>query len=109
MCPCRICLFNAMQKVLDTLSAASTVYGRRNMRMLCDALSTLAEAVGRALGEPAHLHAIMPALMTKWHALSDAEPELLPLLECLMTIATAVGKCPPHTSPMSWHRRWPFL
>lgn len=84
-------LLPRLKKVLDTLSAASTVYGRRNMRMLCDALSTLAEAVGRALGEPAHLHAIMPALMTKWHALSDAEPELLPLLECLMTIATAVG------------------
>lgn len=67
------------------------VYGRRNLRMLCDALSTLAEAVGRALGEPTYLHAIMPALMAKWQAMSDMEAGLLPLLECLMTIATSIG------------------
>ena len=77
--------------MLETLAAATLLYGRRNVRMLYDALSTLAEAAGRALGEPCHLAAIMPALTAKWGALSDSDPELLPLLECFMTIATAIG------------------
>lgn len=84
-------LLPRLKGILETLSAATMVYGRRNMRMLCDALSTMAEASGRALGEPAHLHAIMPALIAKWQTLSDVEAELLPLLECFMTIATAIG------------------
>lgn len=38
----------------------------------------------------------MPPLLAKWAALSDADAELLPLMECLMTIATALGgaACP---------------
>ncbi len=80
--------------MLETLAAATLLYGRRNVRMLYDALSTLAEAAGRALGEPCHLDAIMPAITAKWGALADSDPELLPLLECFMTIATAIGERP---------------
>lgn len=42
--PCRLC---ALQGILETLAQATLAYGRRNVRMLYDALSTLAEAVGR--------------------------------------------------------------
>ena len=34
----------------------------------------------------------MPPLLAKWAALSDTDAELLPLMECLMTIATALGE-----------------
>ncbi len=59
--------------------------------MLYDTLSTLAEAVGRALAEPSLLAILMPPLLAKWGALADTDGELLPLMECLMTIATAIG------------------
>lgn len=68
------------------------MYGRRNVRMLYDALSTLAEAVGRALVEPSLRGILMPPLLAKWATLADADAELLPLMECLMTIATAIGE-----------------
>mmetsp|Transcript_18691 Transcript_18691/g.56506 ORF Transcript_18691/g.56506 Transcript_18691/m.56506 type:complete len:924 (-) Transcript_18691:2081-4852(-) len=84
-------LLPRLKAVLETLAAATLLYGRRNVRMLYDALSTLAEAVGRPLGDSQHLAAIMPALNAKWSALPDSDPELLPLLECFMTVATAIG------------------
>jgi hypothetical protein len=42
--PRRLC---TLQGILETLARATLAYGRRNVRMLYDALSTLAEAVGR--------------------------------------------------------------
>jgi hypothetical protein len=44
-----------------------------------------------ALAEPSLRGIFMPPLLAKWAALSDADAELLPLMECLMTIATALG------------------
>ena len=40
-----------MTPVLETLAAALGVYGRKNLRILYDAISTLADAVGSALAE----------------------------------------------------------
>ena len=73
--------------ILDTLAGAVPVYSRRNLRLLYDSLSTLADAVGPALAEPAALRAIMPPLVLKWQALGDTDRELLPLLECLTSLA----------------------
>lgn len=44
-----------------------------------------------ALAEPSLRGIFMPPLLAKWATLSDADAELLPLMECLMTIATALG------------------
>ena len=44
-----------------------------------------------ALAEPSLRGIFMPPLLAKWAALSDTDAELLPLMECLMTIATALG------------------
>lgn len=80
-----------MQQILDTLARAVSTYGRRNTRIMYDALGTLAEAVGQALAEPMFLHIIMPPLIAKWQSISDTDQELLPLLECFMVIAKSLG------------------
>ena len=83
------------QAILETLARAVLVYGRRNARILYDALGTLAEAVHGALAEPMFLGIIMPPLVQKWHAVPDTDRELLPLLECFMTLAHQLGEIPP--------------
>ena len=77
------------QAILKTLALAATQYTRKNMRILYDALSTLAD-VQRAKLVP-HLPTIMPPLLQRWHLLHDADRELLPLLECLTSLAQALG------------------
>jgi hypothetical protein len=44
-----------------------------------------------ARAQPAALRAIMPPLVLKWQALGDTDRELLPLLECLTSLAQALG------------------
>lgn len=40
------------QPLTEVLSGAVASYGRRNLRLACDAISTLAEAAGPRLGAP---------------------------------------------------------
>ena len=80
------------QAVVTVLGRAASAYTRKNMRILYDALGTLADAVGRALGDPVLLKLFMPPLLDKWQLFSDTDRELMPLLECLTSLATAVGE-----------------
>lgn len=82
------------QIILETLATACTRYGRKNLRILYDALSTLAELVGNALAEPSLLRIFMPPLLAKWQSLGDTDRDLLPLLECFTALITALGAAP---------------
>jgi hypothetical protein len=57
-------VLSSLQAILETLAQATLAYGRRNVRMLYDALSTLAEAVGRG-EQPTHLsgHGGQPGIL----------------------------------------------
>lgn len=81
------------QPILSTLAAALAAYSRRNLRILYDAISTLAEAVRPALQAPEYSLLLMPPLLAKWNALGDDDPELLPLLECFTAVAVTLGMC----------------
>ena len=83
----RVC----MQPILETLGRACSTYGRRNLRMLYDALSTLADMVGRPLAQPDCIQLFMPPLLQRWQTTEDTDRELLPLLEVFTTIAQALG------------------
>lgn len=56
-----------------------------------DALGTLADSVGEALNQQELISILMPPLIAKWNALPDDNRELFPLLECLTSIAQALG------------------
>ena len=85
-----------LQAIVETLAMACTRYGRKNLRILYDALSTLAELMGSELAEPSLLRIFMPPLLAKWQSLGDTDRDLLPLLECFTALTTALGVQPPH-------------
>jgi len=64
---------------------------RRNLRILYDAIGTLADAVGSELNTPKYLEILMPPLISKWQQLPDNDRDLFPLLECFTSIAQALG------------------
>lgn len=80
-----------LKPILDTLAKACATYGRKNLRILYDAIKTLAEMVGDSLADPGLLRVYMPPLVTKWQSLADSERDLLPLLECFSALASAIG------------------
>ncbi|KAM7258081.1 hypothetical protein ACFE04_013822 [Oxalis oulophora] len=80
-----------LEVILQQLMCAFGKYQRRNMRILYDAIGTLADAVGRELNQPSYLQILMPPLLTKWQQLSNSDKDLFPLLECFTSIAQALG------------------
>ncbi|KAL7150279.1 hypothetical protein ABFS83_05G100900 [Erythranthe nasuta] len=77
--------------ILQHLMAAFGKYQRRNLRIVYDALGTLAEAVGGELNQPRYLEILMPPLIGKWQQLSNSDKDLFPLFECFTSIAKALG------------------
>ncbi|KAK3006542.1 hypothetical protein RJ639_017697 [Escallonia herrerae] len=77
--------------ILQHLMCAFGKYQRRNLRIVYDAIGTLADAVGGELNQPAHLDVLMPPLIAKWQQLSNSDKDLFPLLECFTSIAQALG------------------
>ncbi|KAL3146894.1 hypothetical protein ABBQ38_014866 [Trebouxia sp. C0009 RCD-2024] len=84
-------LIPRLRPILETLAKACATYGRKNLRILYDAISTLAEMAGKELADPSLLRIYMPPLVAKWQSLGDTDRDLLPLLECFTGITSAVG------------------
>ncbi|KAI7865032.1 armadillo-type protein [Spinellus fusiger] len=81
-----------LHPILVTLSSAFMKYQHRNALTLFDTLGTLAEVVGDALNTPQYIELIMPPMIKKWSEISDDSADLFPLLECLASITTALGR-----------------
>ncbi|KAF0695448.1 Aste57867_13736 [Aphanomyces stellatus] len=77
--------------ILHNLMYAFGRYQARNLLILYDAIGTLADSVGDALNHPELIAVFMPPLIAKWNAIPDDNAELFPLLECLTSIASALG------------------
>ncbi|KEH44390.1 putative importin-beta domain-containing protein [Medicago truncatula] len=80
-----------LEIILKHLMVAFGKYQRRNLRIVYDAVGTLAEAVGAELNQPVYLDILMPPLIEKWQQLSNSDKDLFPLLECFTSIAHALG------------------
>ncbi|KAJ7545352.1 hypothetical protein O6H91_09G116500 [Diphasiastrum complanatum] len=80
-----------LEPILRHLMYAFGKYQRKNLRILYDAIGTLADAVGGQLNEVKYLEILMPPLINKWQHLPDSDKDLFPLLECLTSIAQALG------------------
>ena len=63
----------------------------RSPLLVYDAIGTLADSVGDALNQQELISILMPPLIAKWNSLSDDNRELFPLLECLTSVAQALG------------------
>ncbi|KAE8008810.1 hypothetical protein FH972_005285 [Carpinus fangiana] len=80
-----------LEIILQHLMCAFGKYQRRNLRIVYDAIGTLADAVGRELNQNNHLDILMPPLIAKWQQLSSSDKDIFPLLECFTSIAQALG------------------
>ncbi|KAH9321782.1 hypothetical protein KI387_016421, partial [Taxus chinensis] len=80
-----------LELILQHLLCAFAKYQRRNLRIVYDAIGTLADAVGGELNQAKYLEILMPPLIAKWQQHSDSDRDLFPLLECFTSIAQALG------------------
>ncbi|KHF99699.1 Transportin-1 [Gossypium arboreum] len=80
-----------LEVILQHLMCAFGKYQRRNLRIVYDAIGTLADAVGGELNQPVYLEILMPPLIAKWHQVPNSDKDLFPLLECFTSIAQALG------------------
>ena len=70
---------------------AFSKYQKKNLLILYDAIGTLADSVGSHLNKQEYIEQLMPPLYAKWNDLRDDDRDLFPLLECLSSVATALG------------------
>ena len=70
-----------LEPILRNLTFAFSKYQQKNLLILYDALGTLADSVGAALGAPLYLEILMPPLIERWVKLNDGDADLVPLLE----------------------------
>mmetsp|Transcript_21721 Transcript_21721/g.47478 ORF Transcript_21721/g.47478 Transcript_21721/m.47478 type:complete len:916 (+) Transcript_21721:105-2852(+) len=81
-----------LKPILETLGMAGARYTRRNLRLVYDALGTLAEAVGKRIADPALVPLYMSPLYQRFLALQPTDKDLLPLMECFITLAIMLGR-----------------
>ena len=79
------------ETMVQTLSQALSVYQRKNLRNLYDALQMLAENIGPALQDSRHAAALLPGMLRRWEASNAADPELYHLLECINAVVVGLG------------------
>ncbi|TPX33899.1 hypothetical protein SmJEL517_g03297 [Synchytrium microbalum] len=90
-----------LDTILRTLAYAFQTYQHKNLLILYDAVGTLADSVGHHLNQPAFIEILMPPLIAFWQRLGDDDRDLFPLLECLSSVATALGPgFAPFTGPV---------
>jgi len=79
-----------LKPILETISSAFQIYQKKNVFILYDAIRTLSDSVGPHLNKPVFIQLIIPPLITKWNNLLDDDKDLLPLLECLTGVSSAL-------------------
>ncbi|KAJ3210700.1 hypothetical protein HDU67_005075 [Dinochytrium kinnereticum] len=77
--------------ILPHMSHAFTIYQKKNLLILYDAVGTLADAVGLELNKPEHIPVLMQPLINKWQTTYDDNRDIFPLFECLSSVAIALG------------------
>ncbi|KAI0157776.1 armadillo-type protein [Xylariaceae sp. FL1272] len=76
-------------------------YKDRNIVILYDCVQTLAENIGPVLARPELANELMPALIERWHKVSNDSRELFPLLECLSYVSMAMNDAfTPYAEPI---------
>ncbi|GMR36566.1 hypothetical protein PMAYCL1PPCAC_06761 [Pristionchus mayeri] len=81
-----------LSDIIRTLVTAFGYYQARNLLILYDAVGTLADSVGSHLAKEEYMATLMTPLMAKLQVLPDEDRELFPLLECISSVATALGE-----------------
>ncbi|KAK9476078.1 armadillo-type protein [Lipomyces japonicus] len=84
--------------VLRNLTLCFQRYQSRNLTILYDAVQTLVDKVGYAMGNKEYIDLLLPPLIDRWQKLQDDDTDLFPLLECLSSVTAALGE---HFAPFA--------
>ena len=77
--------------ILETLvSAYDKYHHRKNLTSLYNVIETMARSVGSQLNKADYINLLMPPLIAKFNALQDDDKDLMPLMECLASVAEAL-------------------
>ncbi|KAJ3072208.1 hypothetical protein HDU98_004050 [Podochytrium sp. JEL0797] len=90
--------------ILQTLSLAFNKYQHKNLLILYDAVGTLADSVGPALNNAQYIPVLLTPLIEKWKIIHDTDRDIFPLLECLSSVAIALGPGFTEMAPPVWSR-----
>ncbi|KXS22101.1 ARM repeat-containing protein [Gonapodya prolifera JEL478] len=90
--------------ILQTFYTAFGKYQHKNLLILYDAVGTLADSVGNALNNQQYVSLLMNPLVDKWQNLKDQSRDMFPLLECLSSVAMALGPGFAPFAPSVWNR-----
>ncbi|GKE55860.1 transportin-1 isoform X1, partial [Tanacetum coccineum] len=80
-----------LEIILQHLICAFGKYQRRNLRIVYDAIGTLADVVGGEFNQPKYIEILMTPLIAKRQQLSNSGKDIFPLLECFTSITHALG------------------
>jgi len=80
-----------LKSAIQCICIAFSRYQQKNTFLLLDAVGALAEAVRRELNQPEYIEALMPPIINRWNALTDSDPSLLSVLQCLSYVAPSLG------------------
>ncbi|KAG7695795.1 hypothetical protein KL930_003463 [Ogataea haglerorum] len=82
-----------IEPLLRHFQAYFKKYQRKNLIILYDTVQTFAEKVGDQLCyKPDYIEILLPPLIEKWQQLTDNDKDLWPLLECMSSVAAALGE-----------------
>ncbi|KAI9330187.1 armadillo-type protein [Obelidium mucronatum] len=90
--------------ILQTLSSAFNKYQSHNLLLLYDAVGTLANSVGPALNNEQYIPVLLAPLIAKWGVIHDDDRDIFSLLECLASVAIALGPGFREMAPPVWER-----
>lgn len=77
--------------MVQTFVSAFQLYQLKNMRILYDAIGTLAWASGKGLDRPEYVHALMVPMMRNFETIPDNDITTLALFECLSSMVQHLG------------------
>eukprot|EP01080_Neovahlkampfia_damariscottae_P002701 gene2701-3897_t len=75
---------------LQAISKAFSFYSKKNLLSLYDALTILCDMCGPEMKKKDYIELIMPPLIEKWNKIPNDDPKLIPLLDCLQSVAIAL-------------------
>lgn len=82
-----------VEPLLHHFQAYFANYRRKNLIILYDTIQTFVDKVGEELRyNQSFIDLLLPPLLQKWQALDDNDKDLWPLLECMSSVAAAIGE-----------------
>ncbi|CAM9650934.1 unnamed protein product [Phaeothamnion confervicola] len=101
---CGTYLLPYLPEIAAALGHAATRYQTRSQIVLWDSIGTVADAIGTEMARLDIAGPLLPPLLERLHRLHDGDHMLFPLLECLASVAQALGQAFAEVAPPVYGR-----